>query len=146
MVKLGINGFGRIGRLVLRASMTREDVGVVAVNSRGGPRNLAYLFKYDSVHGPYNGTVDHTEGALVVDGTEIPVLCEDDPADIRWDLLGATIVAECTGGFTDFQSASRHLEGGAEHVVITAPAKGDVRVPVRVIVRSCGSGGRQIQA
>jgi glyceraldehyde 3-phosphate dehydrogenase (phosphorylating) len=121
-VRLGINGFGRIGRLVLRAARD-QDVEVAAINDITDARTLAHLLKWDSVHGPYPGKVDVAEGAIVVDGKQIPVLAERDPARLPWKSLGVQVAIESTGIFVDREGASKHLAAGAERVLITAPAK-----------------------
>ena len=125
-IQVGINGFGRIGRLVFRAAMGQGGIDVVAVNDLTDPGTLAHLLKYDSTHGKYPGEVSAGDGSLVVDGKEIKVLSERDPAALPWGDLGAKIVVESTGFFTDRDSAGKHLEGGAEFVIISAPATGDL--------------------
>jgi glyceraldehyde 3-phosphate dehydrogenase len=120
-LQIGINGFGRIGRLVLRAARNTE-VDVVGINDLSSPATLARLLKYDSVHGHYPGEVEASERGIVVDGREIPVTQERDPADIPWHEFGAKIAVECTGLFRDRESAGKHLSAGAERVVISAPA------------------------
>lgn len=121
-VKLGINGFGRIGRLVFRASMERDDVDVVAINDLLDVDHLAYLLEYDSVHGKFNGTVSVKDGHLVVNGKTIRITAEKDPSLLKWDEVGATIVAECTGIFLTKEKAQAHINGGAKKVVISAPS------------------------
>ena len=121
-IQLGINGFGRIGRLVFRAARG-QAVDVVGINDLTDARTLAHLLKYDSVHGPYPGDVGADGDAIVVDGRRIPVSAERDPAALPWKKLGARIVIESTGHFTDRQGASKHLSAGAERVLISAPAK-----------------------
>ena len=120
-VQIGINGFGRIGRLVFRAAL-RQGVGVVGVNDLTDAKTLAHLLKYDSIHGHYPGEVQAGENAIIVDGTTIPVLSERDPAALPWKKLGAAIVVESTGLFTARDKAAKHLEAGAERVIISAPA------------------------
>ena len=120
-VQIGINGFGRIGRLVFRAAL-RQGVGVVGVNDLTDAKTLAHLLKYDSIHGHYPGEVEAGENAIIVDGTTIPVLSERDPAALPWKKLGAAIVVESTGLFTARDKAAKHLEAGAERVIISAPA------------------------
>ena len=127
--KVGINGFGRIGRLVFRAAM-EGGVDVVAVNDITDEGTLAHLLKYDSTHGKYPGEVSHKDGALIVDGKEIKVFSERDPAQLPWSSVGADLVVESTGFFTDAESAGKHLQGGASRVIISAPAKGDVPMVV----------------
>ena len=122
-VRLGINGFGRIGRQVFRAAMERGGFEVVAINDLTDSKTLAHLLKYDSVHGKYGGTVEATDDGLVVNGTSIQILAQRDPAQLPWKDLGADIVLESTGFFTDGEKASAHLKGGANKVLISAPAK-----------------------
>ena len=122
-VNLGINGFGRIGRLVFRASVKRENVDVVAINDLLDVEHLAYLLKYDSVHGKFDGSVDVKDGHLVVNGKTIRITAERDPKNLKWDEAGADIVAECTGIFTTMETAQYHIDGGAKKVVISAPSK-----------------------
>jgi glyceraldehyde 3-phosphate dehydrogenase len=126
-VRVGINGFGRIGRNVFRAAMAREDgsaeaIEWVAVNDLTDEATLAHLLKYDSILGPYPGTVRERDGALEVDGAEIKVLAERDPAALPWGELGVDVVIESTGLFTDRDAAAKHLAQGAKKVVISAPA------------------------
>jgi glyceraldehyde 3-phosphate dehydrogenase len=121
-LKIGINGFGRIGRLVFRISVTREDVDVVAINDLLDVEHLAYLLKYDSVHGKFDATVEVKDGHLVVNGKTVRITAERDPRNIKWDAVGATIVAECTGIFTTLETAQYHIDGGAKKVVISAPS------------------------
>lgn len=123
-MNVGINGFGRIGRLVFRI-LTARGVNVVAINDLTDIKTLAYLLKYDSTAGKFDGTVEHDEEGLIVNGHKIRVLSERDPANIKWGDLGAEIVIESTGIFTSREGASKHLEGGAKKVIITAPAKGE---------------------
>ncbi|GAB4546286.1 MAG: type I glyceraldehyde-3-phosphate dehydrogenase [Anaerolineae bacterium] len=126
-IRVGINGFGRIGRQVLRAIRERypNDVDVVAFNDLGDLPTMAHLFRHDSNYGHYHGTVDVKDGALVVDGDEIKAFAEKDPAAIPWGDLGVSIVLESTGRFTDGDKAAAHLKGGAKKVIISAPAKGE---------------------
>jgi glyceraldehyde 3-phosphate dehydrogenase len=133
-VRVGINGFGRIGRNVLRAAKeSGADIDWVAVNDLTDARTLGHLLKYDSTLGPYPGQVDVRNAGLVVDGDELRVLAERDPAALPWGELGADIVIESTGLFTDRENAAKHLDGGAKKVVISAPAKGaDVTVALGV--------------
>ncbi|NKI31989.1 type I glyceraldehyde-3-phosphate dehydrogenase [Croceivirga thetidis] len=121
--KIGINGFGRIGRLVFRASVKRDNIDVVAINDLLDVEHLAYLLKYDSVHGRFDGEVDIKDGNLIVNGKTIRITAERDPKNLKWDEVGATIVAECTGIFTTLEMAQYHIDGGAEKVVISAPSK-----------------------
>ena len=124
--KIGINGFGRIGRNFFRAAAkTGADLEIVAVNDITSAATLAHLLKYDSVLGRFDGQVDVADDALIVDGEKLRVLAERDPADLPWKELGAEIVIESTGLFTDREKAAKHLEAGAQKVIISAPAKGE---------------------
>jgi glyceraldehyde 3-phosphate dehydrogenase len=132
-MKVGINGFGRIGRLVFRRILEVGDVDVVAVNDLTSAEVLAHLLKYDSVHGTIPNEVKATEDAIIVDGKEIKVLAQKDPAQLPWGDLGVDLVIESTGKFRDREKASLHLQAGAKKVIITAPAKGqDVTVVLGV--------------
>jgi glyceraldehyde 3-phosphate dehydrogenase len=125
-VKIGVNGFGRIGRNFFRAAKRQgADLDFVAVNDITDARTLAHLLKYDSVLGTYDGDVSAGDAAITVDGDELRVLAERDPANLPWKELGAEIVIESTGLFTDREKAAKHLEAGAQKVVISAPAKGE---------------------
>ena len=125
-LKIGVNGFGRIGRNFFRAVRRRGlDIDFVGVNDLGDAATLAHLLKYDSVHGRYPGTVEVGGSGLVIDGDELRVLAERDPANLPWKELGAEIVIESTGLFTDRERAAAHLEAGAQKVLISAPAKGE---------------------
>ena len=119
---IGINGFGRIGRQVFRAAMERGGIQVVGINDLTDSKTLAHLLKYDSVHGRYAGSVEAADDGLVVDGRHIPILAQRDPAQLPWKDLGAVIVLESTGHFTDGGKAKAHLEAGAAKVLISAPA------------------------
>jgi glyceraldehyde 3-phosphate dehydrogenase len=121
-IRVGINGFGRIGRLVFRASRG-QDIEVVGINDLTDAKTLAHLLKYDSVHGRYPGSVEAGDNAIIVDGVSIPISAERDPAQLPWGKLGAAIVVESTGLFVDRESATKHLNAGAERVIISAPAK-----------------------
>ena len=121
-VKLGINGFGRIGRIVFRETFNRDNVEVVGINDLLDVEHLAYLLKYDSVHGRFNGTVEVKEGKLYVNDKFIRVTAERNPADLKWDEVQAEVVADCTGIFTTLESAQAHIDGGAKKVVISAPS------------------------
>jgi glyceraldehyde 3-phosphate dehydrogenase len=125
MIKVGINGFGRIGRNVFRAMMNHPELEVVAVNDLTDSKTLAHLLKYDSVHGKFDGEVEATENGFSVNGREIKVLAERDPAQIKWADYGVEIVVESTGRFTNRDDAAKHLIGGAKKVIISAPAKGE---------------------
>lgn len=122
-IKIGINGFGRIGRMVLRASIDRNDVEVVAINDLLDIKHLAYLLKYDSVHGKCKADVLSDDNSLIVDGKKIQISSERDPKKIAWDLKGVDVVLECTGIFTTLETAQLHIDGGAPKVVISAPSK-----------------------
>ncbi len=122
MIKIGINGFGRIGRLAFRSAMERENVQVVGINDLLDVEYLAYMLKYDSVHGQFNGTVDVKEGKLIVNGNEIRITAERNPVDLKWDEIDADYVMECTGIFTSLEKAQLHIDGGAKKVVISAPS------------------------
>src|SRR4051794_33014738 len=125
-VRVGINGFGRIGRNVFRAAQAKNaDIEWVAVNDLTDAKTLALLLKYDSTYGAYPGTVEATGDGISVDGKQIKVLAERDPAALPWGDLGVDVVIESTGFFTDRENASKHLDGGAKKVVISAPAKGE---------------------
>ena len=122
-IKVGINGFGRIGRLAFRAMFNDPELEVVAVNDLGSKEQLAYLLKYDSVHGRAYDCVEATEEGFVVDGVEVKVLSEREPANLPWGELGVDVVVESTGFFTDGEKAKAHLEAGAKKVIISAPGK-----------------------
>ena len=124
MVKVGVNGFGRIGRNVLRAALERKyDIDFVGVNDLTGPETLAYLLKYDSVHKTIPNQVTHGEGSISIDGNDLRVFSSPDPAEIPWDQVGAEIVVESSGRFTSKDKASRHLKKTVETVIISAPSK-----------------------
>ncbi len=124
-IKVGINGFGRIGRNVLRASLGDEDIDFVAVNDLTDTKTLAHLLKYDSILGNLSNEVTHTENSIIVDGKEFRVFSEKDPAAIPWEEVGAEIVVESTGKFTKAEDAKKHLRGSVKKVIISAPAKGE---------------------
>ena len=121
-LKIGINGFGRIGRLVFRSAMKQSDVTVVGINDLLEVKHLAYLLKYDSVHGNYDGTIEVVDNDLVVDGHRVRITAERNPEDIAWDAVGTDVVAECTGIFTTLEKAQTHITAGAKKVVISAPS------------------------
>ena len=123
MIKIGINGFGRIGRLVFRASLDHENVEVVGINDLITPDYMAYMLKYDTMHGRFDGTVDYTDHSLIVNGHEIRVTAEKNPADLKWSDVGAEYVVESTGLFLTQEKAQGHLDAGAKHVVMSAPSK-----------------------
>ncbi|KAL9658187.1 hypothetical protein ABK040_013099 [Willaertia magna] len=123
MVKVGINGFGRIGRLVLRAALERTDIEVVCINDiMMTPDYMIYMIKYDTVHGKFNGTLEYTDKSIIVNGKEIHVVAEREPEKLPWGQYGADYVVESTGVFTKQELAAKHLKGGCKRVVISAPA------------------------
>ncbi|TWU62407.1 MULTISPECIES: type I glyceraldehyde-3-phosphate dehydrogenase [Crateriforma] len=124
-VKVGINGFGRIGRMVFRSSVTRDDIEVVAINDLLDVDYLAYMLQYDSVHGPFKGEVAVDGDALVVNGKKIRITAETDPAQLKWGDAGVDVVVESTGIFLTADSAQGHLDAGAKKVVMSAPSKDD---------------------
>ena len=121
-VKIGINGFGRIGRLVFRETYNRDNAEVVAINDLLNVEHLAYLLKYDSVHGRFAGKVEVIDDKLFVNGRHIRITAEKDPKNLKWDEVGVDIVAECTGFFTTIETANAHIVGGAKKVIISAPS------------------------
>jgi len=125
MVKVAINGFGRIGRQVLREAMSRKDMEIVAINDLTDAKTSAHLFKYDSIHRTFKGTVEAGESKIIVNGIEIPIFAEKDPAQLPWKKLGVDVVIESTGHFTDGTKAKAHIEAGAKKVIISAPAKNE---------------------
>ena len=129
-IKVAINGFGRIGRLVYRQIYHMEGIDVVAINDLTNPKMLAHLLKYDSAQGRFNVDVKSTENSIVVDGTEIKIYAQKDPAQIPWGDHQVDVVLECTGFFTDKVKAEAHLKAGAKRVVISAPATGDLKTIV----------------
>ena len=124
-IKVGINGFGRIGRMVFRASMNHPEVEIVGINDLCPADYLAYMLKYDTMHGKFDGTVEATENAIVVNGKEIPIFAERNPADIPWGKIEAEYVVESTGLFLTKEKAQAHIDGGAKHVIMSAPSKDD---------------------
>lgn len=124
-IKIGINGFGRIGRLVFRAAVNKPDVEVVALNDIIDVNYMAYMLKYDSTHGQFKGTVSVEDGALVVNGKKIRVTAEKNPADLKWNEVGAEYVVESTGLFLDKAKCQAHLDAGAKKVIMSAPSKDD---------------------
>ena len=123
MIKIDINGFGRIGRLVFRASLSHPEVEVVSINDLITPDYMAYMLKYDTVHGRFEGTVDYTDHSIIVNGKEIRVTCEKNPADLKWDEVGAEYIVESTGLFLTQEKAAGHIAAGAKKVVMSAPSK-----------------------
>jgi len=124
-IKVGINGFGRIGRFVFRASVERDDIEVVGINDLIDVDYMAYMLKYDSTHGRFNGTVEVDGGNLIVNGKKVRVTAERDPANLKWGELGVDVVAEATGIFLTDETARKHIEAGAKKVVLTGPSKDD---------------------
>jgi glyceraldehyde 3-phosphate dehydrogenase len=125
MTKVGINGFGRIGRLAFRAALQRPDIEVVGINDLMEPDYMAYMLKYDSTHGRFEGTVDAKPGQLIVNGKAIRVTAEKDPANLKWNEVGAEIIIESTGLFLTQADGQKHIAAGAKKVVLSAPAKDD---------------------
>ena len=124
-VKVGINGFGRIGRLVFRAAVKNPNIEIVGINDLITPDYMAYMLKYDTIHGRFDGTVDYTENSLIVNGKSIRVTAEKDPANLKWNEVGAEYVVESTGLFLTKEKAAGHIAAGAKHVVMSAPSKDD---------------------
>ncbi|MGF1522631.1 MAG: type I glyceraldehyde-3-phosphate dehydrogenase [Leptolyngbyaceae cyanobacterium] len=132
-LKVGINGFGRIGRLVFRAAIKNPNIEFVGINDLVPPKNLAYLLKYDSTHGRYAGTVEAKEDGIEVDGKFIPCMAIRNPAELPWQDLGADYVVESTGLFTTYDGAKQHLDAGAKRVVISAPTKDPEKVSTLLV-------------
>jgi glyceraldehyde 3-phosphate dehydrogenase len=124
-IKVGINGFGRIGRIAFRAAQERSDIEIVAINDLLDAEYMAYMLKYDSTHGRFNGTVEVKDGHLVVNGKTIRVTAERDPANLKWNEINVDVVAEATGLFLDDATARKHITAGAKKVVLTGPSKDD---------------------
>ncbi len=129
-IKIGINGFGRIGRLVFRRGLEVGSIEFVGINDITDAKTLAHLLKYDSVHGKFNGTVTHTDNSIIVNGKSYPVMAEKDPAALPWAKLGAEVVIEGTGVFTKREKIELHIKAGAKKVVLTAPAKDEIDATV----------------
>lgn len=125
MIKVGINGFGRIGRFVFRAAQERNDIQIVGINDLLDVDYMAYMLKYDTMHGQFKGTVEVKDGNLVVNGNVIRVTAEKNPADLKWDAIGAEYVVESTGLFLEKSKAELHIQAGAKYVVMSAPSKDD---------------------
>jgi glyceraldehyde 3-phosphate dehydrogenase len=125
MIKVGINGFGRIGRLAFRAAQKRNDIQVVGINDLISVEYMAYMLKYDTIHGPFDGTIDIKDGNLIVNGNTIRVTAEKNPADLKWDAVNAEYVIESTGLFLSKDKAQGHIDAGAKYVVMSAPSKDD---------------------
>ncbi|MBR7081833.1 MAG: type I glyceraldehyde-3-phosphate dehydrogenase [Oscillospiraceae bacterium] len=124
-IKVGINGFGRIGRMVFRASIDHPEIEIVGINDLCEAKYLAYMLKYDTMHGKWNGTIEATENSIIANGREIPIFAERDPVNIPWGKLGAEYVVESTGLFLTKDKAQAHIDAGAKHVVMSAPSKDD---------------------
>jgi glyceraldehyde 3-phosphate dehydrogenase len=122
-IKVGINGFGRIGRFVFRAACERNDIEIVGINDLLDADYMAYMLKYDSTHGKFNGTVEVKDGQLVVNGKSVRITAERNPADLAWDAIGAEVVVESTGLFLTDETARKHIQAGAKKVVLSAPSK-----------------------
>lgn len=130
MIRVAINGFGRIGRMAFRVMSQRNDIEVVAINDLTDNKTLAHLLKFDSVHGKFNGTVEYTDTELIVNGKSIAALAERNPAALPWGAMNVDVVLESTGRFTDVESAGQHMTAGAKKVVISAPATGEMKTIV----------------
>ncbi len=143
MIKVGINGFGRIGRLVFRAAQERNDIQVVGINDLLDVDYIAYMLKYDTIHGKFNGTIDVKDGKLVVNGNEIRVTSERNPADLKWDAIGAEYVVESTGLFLTKEKAQAHIDAGAKYVVMSGPSKDDTRMYVMGVNENTYTKGEQ---
>ena len=144
MIKVGINGFGRIGRLVFRAAQGRSDIQIVGINDLIDVEYMAYMLKYDTVHGQFNGTIEIKDGKLVVNGNAIRVTSERNPADLKWDAVGAEYVVESTGLFLDKATAQAHIQAGAKYVVMSAPSKDDTPMFVCGVNTDSYAKGTQI--
>ena len=143
MIKVGINGFGRIGRLVFRAAQERNDIQVVGINDLLDVDYIAYMLKYDTIHGKFNGSVEVKDGKLVVNGKEIRVSSERNPADLKWDAVGADYVVESTGLFLSKDTAQAHIDAGAKYVVMSGPSKDDTNMYVVGVNHKTYSKGEQ---
>jgi glyceraldehyde 3-phosphate dehydrogenase len=143
-LKIGINGFGRIGRLVFRAIAERSDMEVVGINDLFDVDYMAYMLKYDSTHGLFKGEVSVQNGMLVVNGKSIRVTAEKDPSNLRWDAIGAVYVVESTGLFLTKDTAQRHIDAGAKRVVLSAPSKDDTPMFVMGVNHSTYQAGMSI--
>lgn len=130
MIKVGINGFGRIGRLVFRAAQNRDDIQVVGINDLLDVDYIAYMLKYDTIHGHFTGSIDVKDGNLVVNGNTVRVTAEKNPADLKWGEIDAEYVVESTGLFLTKEKAQGHIDAGAKYVVMSAPSKDDTRMYV----------------
>lgn len=133
-IKVGINGFGRIGRLTFRSLLNKKNIEVVAINDLTDAKTLAHLFKYDSVHGKFNGSIEDDGDSLVINGKKLRVYAEKDPANLPWKDLGVEIVAECTGIFRNREKMSKHLTAGAKKVVLSVPSDNKDDVDMTVVL------------
>lgn len=143
MIKVGINGFGRIGRLVFRAAQSRNDIQIVGINDLIDVEYMAYMLKYDTVHGKFDGTVEVKDGKLVVNGNAIRVTSEKNPADLKWNEVGAEYIAESTGLFLEKSKAQGHIDAGAKYVVMSGPSKDDTRMYVTGVNEKTYTKGEQ---
>lgn len=143
MIKVGINGFGRIGRLVFRAAQQREDIQVVGINDLLDVDYIAYMLKYDSIHGKFDGTVEVKDGNLVVNGKSVRVTSERNPADLKWNEIEAEYVVESTGLFLTKDKAQAHIDAGAKYVVMSGPSKDDSRMYVVGVNHNTYTKGEQ---
>ncbi|MEO9805092.1 MAG: type I glyceraldehyde-3-phosphate dehydrogenase [Reichenbachiella sp.] len=146
MIKVAINGFGRIGRLAFRALLKKENVEVVAINDLTDTKTLAHLLKYDSTQGKFDGTVEAAEDGIIVNGTKIGITAERVPSDLPWGKLGVDVVLESTGRFVNEEGASQHLTAGAKKVVISAPAKGNIPTVVLGVNEDILTGDEKIMS
>ncbi len=143
-IKVAINGFGRIGRIAYRVLLNKENVEVVAINDLTDTKTLAHLFKYDSIHGRFNGTVSHDAEHIVINGTKLRIYAEKDPSKLPWASLGVDVVLESTGRFVDEEGAGQHITAGAKKVVISAPAKGNIPTVVLGVNENILNGSEKI--
>jgi len=143
-IKIGINGFGRIGRLVFRRGLEVEGIEFVGINDITDAKTLAHLLKYDSVHGKFNGTVTHADNSIIVNGKSYPVMAEKDPAQLPWKNLGADIVIEGTGIFTKREKIELHIKAGAKKVILTAPAKDEIDATIVIGVNENALTGKEV--
>lgn len=145
MIKIAINGFGRIGRLCFRETFGSEEFEVVAINDLTDAKTLAHLLKYDSAQKKYEGhTIESTENSIIVDGKEIRIYAEKDPSNLPWAKLDVDVVFECTGFFTKKEDAMSHIKAGAKRVIISAPAKGDVKTIVYGVNENILDGSEEV--
>ncbi len=146
MTKVAINGFGRIGRLAFKALLEKNNIEVVAINDLTDTATLAHLLKYDSIHGRFDGTVEHTADSFIVNGKTIKVTAEKDPAQLPWGDLGVEVVLESTGRFVDEEGSKKHLTAGAKKVVISAPAKGNIPTVVLGVNDDILTGSEEVMS